>query len=108
MGEGESAECGLNCIEAGQAHNIGSRQKENRGGCTCTLGEVQSGEEEVGVGQRSLSRVRVIEFATADWRDSSRSDLSLGVVENRFYVDVEGFHIAAHVGQAAYRFDGTV
>ena len=48
-----------------QAHNISSRQEENRGGAACTLGEVQSGEEEVGVGQMSLSRVRVIAFATA-------------------------------------------
>src|ERR1035438_6757163 len=32
---------------------------------------------------------------------------SLGV-ENRFHVDVEGFQIAAHLGQAAYRLDDTV
>jgi hypothetical protein len=49
----------------------------------------------------------VIAFATADSRDSSRSEHSLGV-ENRFHVDVEGFQIAAHLGQAAYRLDGTV
>jgi hypothetical protein len=58
-------------------------------------------------GQRSLPRVRVIAFATADSRDSSRSEHSLGV-ENRFHVDVEGFQIAARLGQAAYRLDGTV
>src|ERR1039458_4437127 len=49
----------------------------------------------------------VIAFATADSRDSSRSEHSLGV-ENRFHVDVEGFQIAAHLGQAAYRLDDTV
>ena len=58
-------------------------------------------------GQRSLLRVRGIAFATADSRDSSHSEHSLGV-ENRFHVDVEGFQIAAHLGQAAYRLDGTV
>jgi hypothetical protein len=37
MGKGESAET--------KTHNLSSRQKENRGGCTCTLEEVQSGED---------------------------------------------------------------
>jgi len=31
-----------------KAHFISSRQKTNRGGCTGTLEEVQSGEAEVG------------------------------------------------------------
>jgi hypothetical protein len=42
MGKGERSRAET------QAHNISSRQKEDRGGCTCTLGEVQSGEEKVG------------------------------------------------------------
>jgi len=41
MGKGER-------LRATKAHNISSRQEENRSGCTCTLGEVQSGEEEIG------------------------------------------------------------
>ena len=49
----------------------------------------------------------VIAFAAADSRDSSRSEHSLGV-ENRFHVDVEGFQIAGHLSQAAYRLDDTV
>jgi len=28
-----------------KANDLGSRQEEDRGGCTCTLGEVQGGEE---------------------------------------------------------------
>jgi len=40
MGEGERSSAET------KAHNISSRQKEDRGGCTGTLGEVQSGEEE--------------------------------------------------------------
>jgi hypothetical protein len=44
--EGREWQCGYGKT---QEHNIGSRQKENRGCCTCPLGEVQSGEEEVGL-----------------------------------------------------------
>src|ERR1019366_7618487 len=40
MGKGERSRAET------KAHNISSRQKEDRGGCTCTLGEVQSGEED--------------------------------------------------------------
>ena len=42
MGKGERSSAGT------QAHNISSRQKEDRGGCTCTLGEGE-GEEEGGL-----------------------------------------------------------
>jgi hypothetical protein len=44
--EGREWQCGY---DKTQEHNIGSRQKENRGCCTCPLGEVQSGEEEGGL-----------------------------------------------------------
>src|ERR1035441_4675669 len=77
-----------------------SRRHSGQGG--------RSSEQARSRGQRSLSRVRVIAFETADSRDSSRSEDSLGVVKNRFHVDVEGFQIAAHLGQSAYRLDGTV
>jgi hypothetical protein len=46
--------------EGTTTHNISGRQKENRGGCTCTLGEVQSGEEEIG----GLSSLRNLLRAT--------------------------------------------
>jgi len=48
MGKGESGQRDSNRTEASQAHDLSSRQKEDRGGCTCTLEEVQSGEEEIG------------------------------------------------------------
>jgi hypothetical protein len=32
-------------FRSSQTHNVSCRQKEDRGGCTCTLEEVQSGEE---------------------------------------------------------------
>src|ERR1700676_4781288 len=37
-----------NCFGSCETHtkNLSRRQKENRGRCTCTLGEVQGGEEE--------------------------------------------------------------
>jgi hypothetical protein len=37
-----------NCFGSCETHtkNLSRRQKENRGRCTCTLGEVQDGEEE--------------------------------------------------------------
>jgi hypothetical protein len=44
--EGREWQCGYHKT---QEHNIGSRQKENRGCCTCPLGEVQSREEEGGL-----------------------------------------------------------
>ena len=88
-----------------KAHDFSSRQKRIAAAQRATVGEDQGGEE-VGC-QRSLSRVRVIAFAAADSRDSSRSEHSLGV-ENRFHVDVEGFQIAGHLSQAAYRLDDTV
>ena len=72
------------------------------GGKTCT-----SVSTEPCINPAEDTSATVIAFATADARDSSRSEHSLGV-ENRFNVDVEGFHIAAHLGQAAYRLDGTV
>jgi hypothetical protein len=53
MGE-DSRECPSGCAET-KAHNISRRQKEDRGGCTCTLGEIQSGEKEIG--GRSRERV---------------------------------------------------
>jgi hypothetical protein len=42
MGEDEGASAET------KAHDLSSRQEEDRSGCTCTLGEVQSGEEEIG------------------------------------------------------------
>jgi hypothetical protein len=38
MGEGERSRAET------KEHNFSGRQKENCSGCTCTLGEVQSGE----------------------------------------------------------------
>ena len=72
------------------------------GGKTCSSGStepcINSAQDKLGYGDR---------ICDGDARDSSRSDHSLGA-GNRFHVDVEGFQIAAHLGQAAYRLDGTV
>jgi hypothetical protein len=48
MGKSESTQCYSHCIEAVQAHNISGRQKENRSRTAGKVGEVQSGEEEIG------------------------------------------------------------
>ena len=55
----------------------------------------------------TMRSATVVAFATADSRASSHSEHRVGV-ENRFHIDMEGFQIAAHLGQAAYRLDGTV
>jgi hypothetical protein len=52
MGKSESTQCCSNRIEARQAHNISSRQEENRGGTAGTVGEGESAAEE-DLGQRS-------------------------------------------------------
>jgi hypothetical protein len=46
MGESESAECGFNCIEAGQAHHIRCWQEENRSRSAGTVGEGEGAAEE--------------------------------------------------------------
>jgi hypothetical protein len=90
-----------------EAHHVDFSPQEDRGGSAGKVGEGPGGEEgwlEVAHPVTSA----VIAFETADSRDSSRSEHSLGVVKNRFHVDVEGFQIAVHLGQSAYRLDGTV
>jgi len=49
VGKGQSAACGFNRFEAGQAQNISGRQKANRGGAKGTLGEGAGGAEEGGI-----------------------------------------------------------
>jgi hypothetical protein len=47
MGKSESAQCGSDCTEAGQAHDLSSRQKENRSRSAGEVGESEGGEEEI-------------------------------------------------------------
>jgi hypothetical protein len=67
-GEGSSAET--------QAHNISGRQKEDRGGCTCTLGEGESAAEvrmlRVNIcGLNSAAREEIAEGASDSSDESS-------------------------------------
>jgi len=49
MGKSESAERSFNRIEAGQAHNIRSRQKENRSRSASKVGEGEGAANEGGL-----------------------------------------------------------
>ena len=45
MGQSESTQCYSHCIEARQAHHLGGRPKENRGGTAGKVGEGESCKE---------------------------------------------------------------
>jgi hypothetical protein len=45
MGKSENTQCCPNCSEARQAHDLSSRQKENRSGAAGEVGEGEGGEE---------------------------------------------------------------
>ena len=49
MGKSESGECGFNCSEAGQAHDLSGRQKKNRSRAAGTVGEGTRCEQEGGL-----------------------------------------------------------
>lgn len=49
MGKSESGECGFNCSEAGQAHDLSGRQKKNRSRAAGTVGESTRCEQEGGL-----------------------------------------------------------
>jgi hypothetical protein len=49
MGKSESGECGFNCSEAGQAHDLSGRQKKNRSRAAGTVGKGTRCEQEGGL-----------------------------------------------------------